>query len=268
VSAPLASLAMYDWPEVAGANDALWAFLAKYLAQRGIDAPDRLIRDRRCDTLWTEPDLLLAQCCGYPYATQLRGSVQLVATPVYDVDGCDGANYCSLIIARADGAIRSLSDLGTATAAVNSKHSQSGHWALRAALAADAAAVAPARVVQSGGHRQSLLMVADGTADVAAIDAVCWALALAHEPAATAKLRVIARSPMAPGLPFISGRHTPPQTMAALREGLALAMAEPSFAKARSELRLKSIQLLPDEAYDRILRLKMEALKKPFPPLP
>ena len=44
---PVASLPMYDWPEVQWAHDALWAALAMRLRAHGIEAPDRLDRDRQ-----------------------------------------------------------------------------------------------------------------------------------------------------------------------------------------------------------------------------
>ena len=267
MTSPIAALAMYDWPEAAWANDALWAFLSRFLTGRGIEAPAELFRKRPYYEAWRSPDLLLAQTCGYPYASQLRGAVQLVATPAYAADGCEAANYCSLIVAIRDGGLQSLRDIGAATAAINSAHSQSGHWALRAAIAADPLAVPPARALLSGGHRQSLAMVADRTADIASIDAVCWALAQRHEPAAVAKVRVIARSPAAPGLPLISSRTTGAQTIAALRDGLQAMVLEPSLAEARAAVCLSAIEVLPESAYDRILELQRLALTKGFPSL-
>ena len=267
MSGPIAALAMYDWPEVAAANDTLWAFLHGFLAERGIDAPASLLRDRPYHAPWTAPDLLLAQTCGYPYATQLRGKVQLVATPGYAADGCQGTDYCSLIVAGPSTGIRSWAGIGEATAAINSEQSQSGHWALRAAIAAEASAVPPRRARLSGGHRQSLAMVASGAADIASLDAVCWALALRHEPEACSKVRIIARSPMAPGLPLITARTTTPETLHALRDGLQAMVHEPTLAAARAALFLTAIAVLPDSAYDRILELKRLALTKPFPAL-
>jgi ABC-type phosphate/phosphonate transport system substrate-binding protein len=61
--------------------------------------------------------------------------------------------------------------------------------------------------VETGGHRQSVQAVADGRADVAAIDAVCWALAGRHEDAAVEKLRVINRTPAEAGPAADHGRQ-------------------------------------------------------------
>ncbi len=264
-SPPIAALAMYDWPEVAWANDAVWRFVRQHLVTHGVDAPADLIRDHPYYAPWRFPNLLLAQTCGYPYATELRSLVQLVATPGYAVDGCAGGNYCSMVIAGRATGICSLADLGQATAAINSEHSQSGHWALRAAIACSPGAVPPQRALLSGGHRESLAMVAAGKADIAAMDAVCWALAQRHEPDAVAKLRIIARAPMAPGLPLITAASTPPSALAALRSGLQAALLQPNLAEARTALFLSSIEVLPNGAYGRILELRALALKVPFP---
>ena len=87
---PVASLPMYDWPEVEWAHDRLWAAVSERLAARGIAAPKALDRTRPFDEPWLDPGLVLSQTCGWPYATRLHGMVRLVATPVYDVPGCRG----------------------------------------------------------------------------------------------------------------------------------------------------------------------------------
>ncbi|WP_373084377.1 phosphate/phosphite/phosphonate ABC transporter substrate-binding protein [Sneathiella sp.] len=61
--------------------------------------------------------------------------------------------------------------------------------------------------MKTGSHRKSIQAVADGTVDVAAIDAVSWELAKRHEPAA-ATLRVIKTTNPTPGLPYISARRS------------------------------------------------------------
>ena len=55
----IASLPMYDWPEVRAANDRLWSAIADGLTARGIDAPARLNRDGELWDQWEAPELLL-----------------------------------------------------------------------------------------------------------------------------------------------------------------------------------------------------------------
>jgi hypothetical protein len=56
-------------------------------------------RRQLCRRSGERPDLLLAQTCGYPYVTLLRGQVTLVATPCFDFPGCAGSDYSSVIVA-------------------------------------------------------------------------------------------------------------------------------------------------------------------------
>jgi len=261
----IAALAMYDWPEVQWANDALWSFAGARLRAAGIAAPGTLDRSRSYSAPWLDPALLLAQTCGYPFATRLRGMVQLVGTPCYRAPGCQGADYASVLIASRASGVASLAELRNACAAINSPDSQSGYWALRAAIAATPGAAPPARAVLTGGHRDSLRAVAARRADVAAIDAICWALAARHEADAVAAVRVIGWSPPAPGLPMITALATPAPTLAALRQALREAITEPSLKPAREALFLERFAELPEADYDRILDLKRQAGHAPLP---
>jgi len=261
----IASLGMYDWPEVRDETDALWSFIAARLRADGLQAPSHLSRFGDAAEPWLSPTLVLAQTCGYPYATGLRGEVRLVGTPCYDVPGCRGAWYSSMIIASRSSGIASLADLGGATVAVNSEASHSGHWALRAAIAATPRAVGPRRAILSGSHRQSVRNIADGVADLAAIDAVSWALAERHEPEAAAATRIIARSPAAPGLPLITALGTSDAALEALREAIAVAASDPALQAMRHALFLSGFEVLAETVYDQILELRADALSVSFP---
>ncbi len=259
------SLPMYDWLEVRPVLDALWTDIATRLHVAGITAPTVLRHNSDYRAAWLDPGLLLSQTCGYPFASTLRGRVQLVATPHYAVSGCNGPNYCSMIIARRGAA--ALGQWPGGIAAVNSGDSQSGFWALRAALA-EAGCPAPSRLIETGSHRASLHAVANGTAGIAAIDAVCWAMAAAHEAATVVELDVIGQSPSAPGLPFITSAATPPALLTALRQALADALAGPAGEVCRTSLFLSGLSVLPDAAYDRILAVQEIAKTIPFPAQP
>jgi hypothetical protein len=65
LASPVASLPMYDLPELREATDELWRALAARLQNRGIDAPVTLERDEtNLDAVWSDPRLLLSQTCG------------------------------------------------------------------------------------------------------------------------------------------------------------------------------------------------------------
>ena len=59
--------------------------------------------------------------------------------------------------------------------------------------------------MQSGGHLASAKAVAEGQADIAALDAVSWLMMERYEPWA-AKLRVLEWTAPTPGLPLITAQ--------------------------------------------------------------
>lgn len=214
MSAPIASLPMYDWPEVAAATDALWACLLDAMRARGLAAPGTLARD---GAHWRDPELALGQTCALPYIQDLHRIVTLVGAVDYGLDGCPPGFYRSALVVRADDARAAPAEFATARFAFNGADSQSGWGALRAALGPRA----PGDGLETGAHRASIRAVATGDADIAAIDAVSWRLALAWEPAA-ARLRVIGWTEPTPGLPLITaGGRDPAPYAAAVAEGVA-----------------------------------------------
>ena len=132
MSAFIAALPMYDWPECRAETDAQWAALAGRLRAAGVDAPAQLVR-RNADmpavpggirdaagapiapdpaslppdgldfaTLWRHPRLLVAQTCWGPMeATGLAAHVGVVGQPDYSAfEGGAGPFYSSVILMR------------------------------------------------------------------------------------------------------------------------------------------------------------------------
>lgn len=200
----IAALQMYDWPEVQAETDAFWGRIAAALEDRGIAAPTALERPADLSTPWRAPGLVIGQTCGLPYVSGRCGTARLVARPDYGLDDASDGTYCSVLIARAD-APGDLPAFVGKVAAVNEWGSQSGCNALADAVL-DTGQTLPffGAVALSGGHRSSAAMVADGRADIAAIDAVSWALFKRAEPDAHAGLKIIGRTRTAPALPYIT----------------------------------------------------------------
>jgi ABC-type phosphate/phosphonate transport system substrate-binding protein len=121
--------------------------------------------------------------------------------------------------------------------------------------------------IQTGSHAASLELVAAGKVDVAAIDCVTFALLSRYRPSAVADVRELCRSALAPGLPYVASSVTGNRRLAQLRNGLQAAMHDPALAEARATLLLKGVQVLPEEAYERITEIEAVALDRGYPVL-
>ncbi len=215
MSGPLACLPMYDWPEVRSATDALWVALRTALRARGIAAPEALTRGD--ETALTDPRLALGQTCGLPYRLRLHAQVTLIGAPDYGLEGCPPGFYRSALVVRAGDRRAAAQDFAGARFAYNDAESQSGRAALEAALGA----LAMRDGLRTGAHRASIRAVADGAAEIAAIDAVSWRLAQAWEPAARG-LRVAGWTRPTPGLPMVTaGGRDPASYAEAVAEGIS-----------------------------------------------
>jgi ABC-type phosphate/phosphonate transport system substrate-binding protein len=260
---------MYDLPGLDAATDAWWVGLAGAFRDEGLrEVPDNLTRGGDVLDLWTAPDLFFSQTCGYPLTHALAGEVALVATPVYACPGCEGGSYHSEILVRADDAAESLAELRGRRAAINGSDSQSGCSALRHAVAELAVEGRFFTSVKtSGSHLQSMRLVAEGVADVCAIDTVTYHLIARSQPELTDRLRVLAASAAAPALPYIARRDLPEADLARLRAGLVRACADPALAEVRAALLLEGIVVRPLSDYDRILDLEAAAVAAGYPQL-
>ncbi|WP_119272674.1 phosphate/phosphite/phosphonate ABC transporter substrate-binding protein [Taklimakanibacter deserti] len=248
----IVSLPMYDWPEIGEATD---AFAQGVLRHLGGESP-RLDRNPDYFALWRRPDLVFSQTCGYPFTHEFRGRLSYVATPHYAAPGCAGAQYSSFVFARER---RPLAQFRASRAAVNNPDSMSGMLALKLVFARHAEnGRFFSHVVETGGHVGSMIAVRDGKADICAIDSVCVALARRYRPDYLEGLVEIARSPMVPGLPFVTAAGRDPVR---LRLALARAFADPELAPAREALFLDRHSILAEGAYDLILELERQMEK-------
>jgi ABC-type phosphate/phosphonate transport system substrate-binding protein len=200
---------MYDWPQVRAETDALWSALRERFRAAGIPAPDVLDRDLGEFEAWLHPGLVLGQTCGLPFVQHLRGRVTMLGAPDYGVAGCPPGWYRSVIVVRADDPRGRLADFADARFALNGRRSQSGYGAMAHEVAKVAQGRFFATGLATGSHAASACAVAEGRADIAALDAVSWRLIRAHVPAA-AELRVLAESDPTPGLPWIAGGDVDP----------------------------------------------------------
>lgn len=232
----IASLPMYDWPELQPANDRLWQLIAANLA----DAPAALTRSDDLWGQWLSPDLLLGQTCSLPFATRLKGRVALVGTLDLGLPKCPAGHYNSVIVAHKDADLPT--EPLTTRIAINEDSSQSGWGALWQEARRRDATLGP--VTATGAHRASVGAVAAGLADIAIVDANSWRLAKCFD-AHTNALEVIGHTPPTPSLPLITAKTN---RVGELRAAITAAIPRLS-ADDRSVLGVRSLTMMADATY-------------------
>ena len=262
----IACLPWYSLPETESAQDSLWSTVALHLRKEGVrDVPSRLARAVPVPRVFTDPRLLIGQCCGYDLIYGFAESLSLVATPRYDAPGCIGSDYRSFVLVRDTSPAGDVESLRGSACVINGFNSHSGANALRALVAPfgrDGQFFSAVKV--SGGHLASLALLRAGEADVMAMDCVLHALLGRHRPAALEGTRILTWSDPAPAPPFITSAGTDPVTIDRLRTAFASAMSDPGCADARSAMQLDGIDVLPLETYGRIVETEGFALSHDY----
>lgn len=247
----IAALPMYDRPENADAHDTLWAASRDALRARGVDAPEALDREIGLWEAWTSPELVLGQTCCLPYRTRLHGHVTLIGNFDYALPDTPAGFYRSLFVTRKDEP-GEVADFAERRFAYNQGDSHSG-WAAPQIVAAEQGFRFDP-TLETGSHRASAHAVAEGAADIAAIDWISWHRLERHDPELVAQLRIIAPTNAAPGQSLIAAKGTDADTaFAALQEAFDALDAE-----TRDILGIHGLTRVPVAAY----------LETPTPPGP
>lgn len=265
----LASLPMYNLPEMRPANSRFWEALRGLLIERGLsDSPETLVFDHGPVPERIEPELLFSQTCGFPLETVFHGQAIRLGTPVYDAPGCDGPTHCAFFVVPERSTAQTLADLRGRVFLLNSRVSNSGMNLPRRALAEIASGQAFfGRVVETGGHPASLARMLAGEGDVASIDCVTYAFWRRHRPQAAARVRIIGETPRSPAIPFVTSVATPPAIVEILRGALKCVATEPCYAAARAGLMISGIEDMSAEAYRVLLDYEQEAATLGYPQL-
>jgi ABC-type phosphate/phosphonate transport system substrate-binding protein len=256
-----ASLPMYNLPEMCSANALFWEALRGLLAEAGLrDLPQTLAFARPPVPERIGPDVLFSQTCGYPLETVFHGQAVRLGTPCYDAPGCDGPNHCGLFVVPAGSGAQALRDLAGKVFLLNSWHSNSGMNLPRRALA-EIAQGRPffSRVIETGSHPGNLDRISRDEADATAVDCVTYAFWRRYRPQAAEQVRVLARTPPSPAIPFVTSVETPAEIVALLRDALARLGREPGYAAARVGLLITNIVDVPAAAYRQLLDYEREA---------
>lgn len=234
----IASLPMYDRPELRAQTDRFWSAIR----EAANDGPVTLNREAEPWDTWLSSDLFFSQTCGLPYRSRLHGKVRLVATPDYGLEACPPGYYRSVIVVRTDDPANHVSRLAGRRMAVNDGLSQSG-WAAPLCHLRDTG-TAPGSTLITGSHAGSALAVAEGRADFAGLDALTWEFLKRYEPSA-AQLRILDATTPTPALPYITAWE---------RDAVGLANAletavESLSPEDRAALHIRGIQRIPAEVY-------------------
>jgi ABC-type phosphate/phosphonate transport system substrate-binding protein len=178
----------------------------------------------------------------------------LIATPCYDVPGCEGPDYSSMIVVHADSRAQSMEDLRGQVAAISGLDSHSGCHVLRAMVAPLASPGSKffGRQIITGSHAGSLEAIEAREADIAAIDAVTYTLIKRSMPDALGSFRVLGRSPRAPAPPYVTSSTTGRDVAERIRDALVDALSDPHLASCRDELMIAGAKLLTVQHYSRI----------------
>lgn len=249
---------MYDLPEIRGAVDALW----RAISERLPGSPRRLTWDGDLRAQWTDPALTLGQTCSWPLVTELPHEVRVVGAFRYrGIEDLPGPLYRSVLVARSG---RRLEELESGVAVVNGWDSTSG-WLSLAHVVGRAGSDRSFfdRVIVSGSHEQSLELVSRGSADLASVDAVTFALVERHRPELVAGLDVVARGPSVPTLPLITAAPDP----APLRAAISAAVSDPGVEPVLEKLLIESFFAQDRADYAAVGRLG-ERARRILPPTP
>lgn len=246
----IAALPMYAYPHNAVAHGRLWALIRDALRDGCIAAPEALDTTTGHYEGWASPALCLSQICNLPWRAQFRGKVTLIAACDYGADGDAAGFYHSVFIVRADDPAPDMTAAAAYPMAINEPLSNSG-WGVPAQWA-QAQELSLNPVLKTGSHAASLRAVADGQANLAAIDCISFRNLQMALPEA-AQVRIVGRTHATPGMSFVTRADQDSRPYHAAITA-AINLLTPAD---RSLLGLRGIITLPASAYD-----------IPLPPVP
>jgi len=233
------SLPMYDFPEVQASTKAILDALSNTFTKLGdVSQPSFPESSIHADLMrmWKDDTTLFSQSCGLPFVEDLHDYVDIVATLKWTGISDDRGWYRTVIVAREEIGVASLSEVGGMQPVITNQQSLSGWCSLGVALSnvgADASYVLP--YLESEGHAKSLQFLQDKRADFASIDPGTFQLLQRHRPSLTNGLRIIGHGPHVPATPM----HVSKVRMAefdALQAATLEVFSRADLAGARAEI--------------------------------
>ena len=238
----IVSLPFYDPPFYRDLTDGYWAAVAGRLAEDGVDVPRTLRRVDDLDGDYLSADLMLSQCCGWPFLEGAARDTALVGAQSLDCAGGGVGRDSSAGVQRV-GETRPLADLRVA---INTRCSVSGNLALgRFLRARGVASFAP---LLTGGHLKSLAALTEAEADLAAIDCVYWHIA--RREGLSDGLEVIGWTESLPSPPYVTSLNTPPFVRKTLRLALSEVLRRPAMSDYRTAFGIADVVNADVDAYE------------------
>ena len=250
----IASLPMYDFPETRPATDALWQRMARHFHREGVTrVPRQLVHDRHLNSLWSDDELFISQCCGYDIVHRYKDQLQVLATPWFAAPGCSNGNYASTIVVPENSLYRDVVDMIGTVVVVNGPESHSGMNALFSLVAPysrDGKIFAEVKI--SGSHAQSLAALKKGAADVASVDCLTYELLRRYRPTAIDGTRPLGLTYTAPAPPYVIRANVSTDTVVRMQNAMLATFSDPSISNARQTLLLADLEISSAEVYHRI----------------
>ena len=218
------------------------------------------------DALWSRPDLGCAFMCGWPYAREAESALAqrpVLAAPVPDATWAGAqAIYHSAFLVPAGSPALALDDTFGGRFAFNATSSHSGYNLPRATLAAHGRTPLFATVVGPlTTPRRCIEAVADGRADVTAVDSYALLLLERHDPALAHTVRVIARSASSPIPPLVGAPGMDQEAFRLLRATLTRLHYDADGREALASLCLSSFLAVEPAVYTATLTFEPAAMR-------
>lgn len=245
----IASFPWYPFDEIKEQYDIFWGLLRDALLEKKIDAPEKLSPPENFRIHWASSrDLLLSQCCGYHIATKAQ-QLEVIGAPDFMLDNLSPGEYRSIIITRKSQKGNALEDFLGCRAAFNEDQSFSGHTALLRALPLNLVQPNVFKMEPSDSHQLSMQAVADGKADVAAIDEISFRLITNERPDLKKKLRIISYTENVAAPPYVTSSNRPAEEIDVIRDTLVSVSRTEEAKSALKSMYIRTIIDATNEDY-------------------
>jgi ABC-type phosphate/phosphonate transport system substrate-binding protein len=237
----IASARMYSWTPTAAAA---WRRLLEAVSEQAEVELDVLGESDplSLDELWAREDMGCVFMCGYPWALR-QDRPQLLAAPVPSPPRFGGRPvYVTDFVVRAESRYARLEDTFGGVFAYSTESSHSGYNAPRFHLLAYRRPDQPTLYARTLGplvrQRPVIDAVADGRADVGAVDAYALALLERHAPEVTRRVRVVASTVEAPCPPLVASPRVDAEMTGRISAALVDLHRDPALTPAFADLLL------------------------------